>query len=152
MTKWVRLADDGAAIDAIYLDEPEDVTGFVEVGDDVLADWRLDGLTFVPPPPPPEPVPVSITDRQFAIEARDRGFVTQAEALAFVRTGALPAALDAIIAALPQADRDDAEITLAGASTFERSHQLTAVIGDAMRGEVPLAEFLDDFFRSASGK
>lgn len=149
MTKWVRLATDGISIDAIYWEEPAGEEGFIACGDDVLADWLYVGGAFVPPAPPPPPVPDSITDRQFALEARNRGFVSQAEALAFVRTGEIPSTIATIIAELPQAAQDDAEITIAGAATFERSHPLTLIIGNALKGEADRDDFLDDFFRSA---
>lgn len=152
MTKWVRLTADGTTIDAIYWEEPEGEDGFIAAGDDVLADWRLVDGAFVPPPAPPLPVPTSITDRQFALEARNRGFVSQAEALAFVRTGEIPSTLATIIAELPQAAQDDAEITISGAATFERSHPLTLFIGDALKGDADRDDFLDDFFRAAGAR
>jgi hypothetical protein len=118
-----------------------------------LASWVASGGTIAPAPTPVEPVPASITDRQFALEARDRGFVTQAEAVAFVTVGTLPAALAAVVAALPSAaERDDAVIAIAGATAFDRTHPLTLVIGEAVRGAVPLDVFLDDFFRAAGAR
>lgn len=155
MTKWIRLAEDGATIDAVYCVEPASavLSSFIVAGDDVLGDWRYVDGAFVPPPPPPPPVPESISDRQFAMEARDRGYITQAEALAFVSTGTLPAALVDIITALPTPEaRDDAELLLAGATVFERSHPLTLQIGNAMRGDEELETFLDGFFSGAGAR
>jgi hypothetical protein len=100
--------------------------------------------------PPPPPVPAFISDRQFAHELRERGVLTQAEALDFVRSGTIPAALNALIAALPtQAARDDAELLLAGATAFERIHPLTSVIGGAFGWD---AAQIDDFFRDAAAR
>lgn len=105
-------------------------------------------------PPVPEPIVVdAISDRQFALQARDLGFLTQAEAVAFVSSGSLPALLVAFIASLPtQSARDDAEITIAGATVLERRHPLTIALGEMMRGEVPIDVFLDDFFRTACAR
>lgn len=103
-------------------------------------------LPAIPPPPGVD----QISYRQFAMEARDRGFLTQAEAVAFVSSGTIPSFLAAIISALPtQQERDDAELLIAGATVFERYHPLTIVVGEAMRGNTPLNEFLNDFFGAA---
>ncbi len=142
----VTLADGAVWFDD--LDRPADTQLRRE-----LAAWIAAGGEIAPAPTSVEPVPASITDRQFALEARDRGFVTQAEAVAFVTVGTLPAALAAIVAALPSAaERDDAVIVIAGATAFDRTHPLTLVIGEAMRGTVPLDAFLDDFFRAAGAR
>ena len=152
MTKFVRLASDGMSIDALYCTPPgeNEAADFIEVGDDVLADWRFIGGAFMPPPPPPPPVPGEISDRQFAMQARNVGFITQEEAEDFVATGTIPAALMAIIEALPEAMQGDARITIKGATTFRRDHPLTAIIGNAMRGDTALDDFLDDFFTKAA--
>lgn len=98
--------------------------------------------------PPPEPVPASISDRQFAHELRKRGVISQAEAVAFVARGEFPAALSGMIAALPdQTARDDAEILLAGATIFERSHPLTAAFAAGLGMN---SAQTDDFFRDAA--
>lgn len=97
---------------------------------------------------PPAPVPQSISDRQFAHELRIREIITQAEALAFVKTGALPAPLQTLLAGLPsQAARDDAELLLAGATTFERNHPLTAVFAAGFGWDEAAT---DQFFRDAA--
>lgn len=100
-----------------------------------------------PPPPPPPPIP-SISDRQFIHELRERGVVTQAQALAFVGQGILPPPLAVIIAAIPDASqREDAELLVTGAVTFERLHTMTDVIGAAFGWT---AEQIDEFFREAA--
>lgn len=99
---------------------------------------------------PPAPVPASISDRQFAHELREREILTQAEALDFVRTGAIPSPLQVLIDALPtQAERDNAELLLAGATVFERAHPLAAIIGAAFGWTEAQ---VDDFFRAAAAR
>lgn len=149
MTKWAKMNEDGT-IDVLYIDPPEDTDGFIEAPDDVVADWRFVDEQFVPPPPPKASVPGEISDRQFAMQARNVGFITQEEAEDFVATGTIPAALMAIIEALPEAMQGDARITIKGATTFRRDHPLTAIIGNAMRGDTALDDFLDDFFTKAA--
>ena len=149
MTKWAKLNEDGT-INVLYIDPPGDADGFIEAADDVVADWQFVDGQFVPPPPPKAPVPGEISDRQFAMQARNVGFITQEEAEDFVATGTIPAALMAIIAALPEAMQGDARITIKGATTFRRDHPLTAIIGNAMRGDTALDDFLDDFFAKAA--
>ncbi len=96
---------------------------------------------------PPEPVP-SISDRQFAHELRARGMITQAEALAFVARGELPGALAALIAGLPtQAERDDAELLIVGATNFDRDHPFTKTLAARFAWS---SNDIDDFFRAAA--
>ena len=86
-----------------------------------------------PPPPPPPPIPEEISDRQFAHVLKNRGAITHAEAMAFVQTGTVPAALAAIVAAIPdQSAREDAELLLAGATVFMRHHPMTEMLLAAM--------------------
>lgn len=148
MTKWVRLNEDGT-IDVLFLERPDD-EGVIEAGDEVVSDWHFVDGKFVQPPPPKPHVPEEISDRQFAMQARNVGFITQEEAEDFVATGTIPAALMAIIAALPEAMQGDARITIKGATTFRRDHPMTAIIGEAMRGDTALDDFLDDFFAKAA--
>lgn len=89
-----------------------------------------------------------ISDRQFATELRNRGIITQAEAMAFVSRGEIPAALAALIAALPnQEARDDAELLLAGATVFDRANPYVELIGTAFGWST---DQIDDFFRAAA--
>ena len=152
MTKWAKLASDGTSIDVLHLHRPDDLSGIVEVGDDVVADWLLVDGEFVAPPPAPPPVPIAITVRQFALEAKARGLMPQAEAVAFVSVRAIPAAIQAVLATMPAEARDEAEITVAAALEFDRHHPLTLAIADAMRGDDPLEMFADDFFRGAAAR
>lgn len=99
------------------------------------------------PEPSAESVPAVISDRQFAQQVAAEGLITEAEALAWVSAGAIPAALNAIVEALPAEQRFTGQMLLAGATQFERAHPLTDALGAAM-GKSP-AE-LDDLWRAAA--
>lgn len=76
-----------------------------------------------------EPVPEEISDRQFAMGLAIAGLITQAEALAFVKTGEVPSALQVMIDAIEDAGaRFDAEMLVSGATVFKRSHPLVSMI------------------------
>lgn len=91
-------------------------------------------------------VPGSISDRQFFQQLAIDGVITEAEALAS-NAAVIPAPLLAIINALPAEQRFPAKMLVSGATTFERSHPMTEVIG-AARGMN--AEEIDEFFRAAA--
>lgn len=95
--------------------------------------------------PPPEPVPESVSDRQFFQALALGGMISEAEALAAVQTGALPAPIAAIVDAMP--DQFSARMLLSGATIFRRDHPLTAAFG-AVSGKSP-AE-IDELFRLAA--
>jgi len=94
----------------------------------------------------PEPASLSISDRQFAHQLRNMGVITQAEALAFVARGELPAQLAAIVSAMEPTARDDAELLLSGAVVFHRNHPFTEAIGTAFGWT---SEQIDEFFSEA---
>ena len=72
--------------------------------------------------------PMTISDRQFAHGLAKAGVIQNAEALAFVRTGTIPAALASIISGIPDAQqRFDAEMLVSGAVEFRRDHPLVSV-------------------------
>lgn len=100
-----------------------------------------------PVPPPPPPKPSSISDRQFFQQLAVQGVITQDEALAAVRTGAIPAALQHLIDGLPSDQQFGATMILSGATTFERNHPLTIAIGAAYGWQ---AEQVDALFRAAA--
>ena len=83
------------------------------------------GVTALAIPQVPRPAPPAISDRQFAHGLWKRGVVSREEALAFVKTGDIPAPLLALLAGLPEAEREDAEMIIAGATTYERLHPVT---------------------------
>ncbi|MBB2965224.1 hypothetical protein [Methylobacterium sp. R2-1] len=72
-----------------------------------------------------------ISDRQFAQALALDGIITQAEALAWAARGDLPEAMSDALAEIPETggQRFGAHMLLAGATTFERSHPLTEVLG-----------------------
>lgn len=108
----------------------------------MLEEWYVD------PPPPPPPVIPDISDRQFFQQANVAGFITQAEALAAVQTGTIPAALQVILDTIPDENQKfGATMVLAGATVFERNHPLTISIGTAMGMN---AEQINAFFTSAA--
>lgn len=107
----------------------------------------------VPPDPyedryPTGPVPEAISDRQFVAALKSIGLVTHAEALAFVRTGDLPAALSEAIAELPDEDeREEAELLVSGAYEFRRPSPLVSAFAAGLGWT---QRQVDDLWRSAS--
>lgn len=93
---------------------------------------------------PKQPVPEAISDRQFFHGLALRGEVTEAEALAAVRTGAVPAAFQTFIDALPAEERFGATMLVSGAIEFRRSHLLTVAFSQA-KGWT--SEATDEFWR-----
>lgn len=116
--------------------------------DDGSADigWLYDGGVFAAPPATPPPVLGMVSDRQFFHACAKVGMITQAEALA-VKTGDIPAELQAIVDAIPdQEARFDAQMFLSGAVEFRRDHPLTEAVRLA-RGMTQTQ--VDDLFRLA---
>lgn len=110
-----------------------------------LPDDNADLVAFLSPS---EPVPAEISDRQFYHLLALNGTITQAEALAAVATGTIPAALDAYVDTLPtDLDKFNARMLLSGAVSFNRHHPLTLAVG-AAQGLSP--EQLDKFWITAS--
>lgn len=90
-------------------------------------------VTYADAPPVVKFVPESISDRQFAQALAKQGVFTKDEALAFVKRGEVPASLQAIIDAIPDADaRFDVDMQVSGATTFERSNPSTIALTEAM--------------------
>lgn len=108
--------------------------------------WLDAGNTPAPYAPPP---PQTISDRQFFQQAAIDGLITQAEALAAVQTGTIPASLQAIVDGIADADqRFAATMLLAGATVFERYHPLTEAVGAAFGWT---SAQIDTFFTQAAG-
>lgn len=125
-----------------YIDEEtgERVTGLFDLSQEQIA--ALEASRNVA-----TPVPASISDRQFAHQLKKAGVITHAEALAFVQTGTIPAALSAIVEAIKDQDaREDAELLISGAVEFRRDHPLTGAIAAAHGWS---DQETDDFFRAA---
>jgi hypothetical protein len=112
--------------------------------EEYLADNDPAVISFLNPPPP---VPVSISDRQFFQQLAAQDIISQDEALAAVRTGAIPAPLQQLISAMPADQQFAATMIVSGATTFERNHPLTVTIGTSYGWS---SSQIDDFFRSAA--
>lgn len=108
---------------------PDDPEPF---GRDLFAE--IDHATVAPyvaPPAPPASVPEVISDRQFFQALAVQGVITEAEALAAVKTGDIPTGMLPLVAALPEEGQFAAEMLLSGATEFKRSLPLTAAFGSA---------------------
>lgn len=97
---------------------------------------------------PSQPVPQEISDRQFVHALKNAGIITFAEALAFVQTGTIPAALQKVLDGIPyQEQREDAELLLAGATVFRRDHPTTEALRVGMGWT---SEQTDDLWRAGA--
>ncbi len=95
-----------------------------------------------------ELVPDEISRRQFFQQLAVDGIITNAEALAAMKSVTVPQALQAIIDALPtEQDRFTAEMLVIGADTFNRLHALTETVRLAMQWT---EEQRDSFWLEAS--
>lgn len=85
-----------------------------------------------------------LSRRQLLLGLAAEGFITPQEALAAAQSGAVPAAVDAIFAQLPQAEQLGARITWAAMSQAERGNPLVGLMA-AAQGVSPAA--LDALWR-----
>ena len=121
---WILADIDGVAICA-----PDDPANRHR---QAVAAWVAGGNMIAPYEPPPPPVPDEISDRQFAHQLVRDGRITQAEALAFVQTGTIPADLVTALDEITDSEqRFDAEMLLSGATVFKRLHPVTTMIATA---------------------
>jgi len=145
----------GVIINRIILDNPNDWSapeGCVLVKENGstfdIGGKFVDG-TYSPPASSgtrPDASIGSISDRQFFQQLAAQGIITQAEALAAVKTGTIPATLQAIVNALPPDQQFPAQMLLSGATVFERKHPLTSAVGSAYGWS---SVQVDQFFISA---
>lgn len=89
-------------------------------------DYRLDQLMMDEPAPQ---APEEISDRQFFQQLAVNKAITEQEALDAVKTGAIPAAIEAFVDTLPDEQKFAAQMLLSGATVFKRSHPMTAMLG-----------------------
>lgn len=83
--------------------------------------------------PPQAPlVPDAISDRQFFQQLAIMGLITTGDAIAAVATGTIPASLAAFIGTLPGDQQFAANMMLAGATQFNRSHPMTLALAQGM--------------------
>lgn len=71
-------------------------------------------------------VPEIISDRKFFQQLAIAGVITDAEAFAAVKTGDIPAAMEAFIDGLPTEEQFSARMVLCGDTQFSRHHALVA--------------------------
>lgn len=80
-------------------------------------------------PLPPAPIPQVISDRQFFQQLAIDGRITQEEALNAVGPGIIPTSMDALINQMPSDLQFAARMLVRGATTFQRQHPVTELIG-----------------------
>ena len=106
---------------------------WVEVADDTTTrDTHENGAVVKEVVPAILVAASSISDRQFFQQLAIDGEITEAEALAAVATGTVPAALATVIAFLPPESQFAANMFLQGATTFERNHPMTQALAGLM--------------------
>lgn len=104
---------------------------------------------YVPPEPLPPPVPETISRRQFYQGLAVTGMISQAEALAAIKTATLPADLQIILEGMTDDDaKFEADMLLSGASDFNRSHPLVMIF--AIQQGMSEQD-VDDFWRLCAG-
>jgi hypothetical protein len=111
--------------------QPPDGSIAVLSDDAEVGDLYTDGKFHRLPVPEPFIVPQIISDRQFFQQLAMLGLITQAEALAAVKTGDLPAAFHDLLMALPSDQQFSALMLMSGAVSFARTHPLTVSFGQA---------------------
>jgi hypothetical protein len=128
---------------AIQIQSINAVTGETLVRDATPAEAaEIEALRNAPPP-----VPTVISRRQLLIALANAKLITEAEALAAAKTGEVPAAIDAVFAALPKEQALAARITWATMTVVERDHPLIQAVIDA---KIVTAERADALFRQAA--
>jgi hypothetical protein len=128
---------------AIQIQSINAATGKTVVRDATPAEVaEIEALRNAPPP-----VPDAISRRQLLIALAQAKLITEAEALAAAKTGEVPAAIDAVFAALPKDQALAAQITWATMTVVERAHPLVQALIDA---RVATAEQVDALFQAAA--
>jgi hypothetical protein len=129
VTNVVEVPDDWTPEDTRW--QPQGIGVLSDTG--WIGDTYVNGEFIKPVPPTPEIiVPQIISDRQFFQQLAVLGLITQAEALAAVKTGDIPATLQGLVSTLPVDQQFSAEMLLSGAVSFDRKHPLTVYFGQAM--------------------
>lgn len=108
----------------------------------------LQGDVYLIRSPVVVPVPRAISDRQFFHVLAKLGAITQDEALAAVKTGEIPSAINTIVESINNDDdKFDAKMLLSGAVEFRRSHPIVEQFGAALGYS---ADAIDELFRAAA--
>ena len=109
--------------------------------------YILDAWEIEEPPAPAPSVPEFISRRQFYHQLAIDSVITQAEALAAVATGKIPAKLKDYLGAIKNpSEKFAAEMTLSGETNIARANPLINDLGDSL---AMTPEEIDDFFISA---
>ncbi|HLQ94210.1 MAG TPA: hypothetical protein VK148_29670 [Xanthobacteraceae bacterium] len=140
MSRHALVNADGLVVNTIELDStvsnyaPQ--AGFTVVEEKVYVfhiGGKIDVVTGVYTPPVLTlTTPEIISDRQFYQQLAVLGLISQDDALAAVKIGAVPATLKKLIDALPTDQQFAAEMHVAGAVEFRRDHPLTAALAVGM--------------------
>lgn len=105
---------------------------WIQVADGTTTnDTYVNGAVVTYVAPVVSTVPMEISDRQFFQQLAIMNVITQADALAAVKTGTLPAPLQALINGLPADEQFGATMILSGATTYYRNNPLTIAFGTA---------------------
>ena len=92
-------------------------------------------------------VPRSITFRQFYQQLYVLSIITDVELLAAVKSNDMPAALEALVDALPVEQQLDAKVLIYGGTSILRDHPITQAIMTAFGWDTPQG---DEFFIAAA--
>jgi len=121
-------------INGVYANRQDFTSEFLADNDPTL-------IAYLSPPVP------DISRRQFYQQLAVQGIITQAEALAAVTSGSIPAALQVLINGLPSSEQFPATMLIVGNDTYHRSHPLVAQIGIAYGWT---SAQMDAFFNAAA--
>lgn len=100
------------------------------------AKLEADGVQPDSAPTQPAAAPSSVTMRQLLLGLMRDGWITAAEAEAWAERNALPAAVEGVIAAMPEADRTAARVT---AYTMTEARRADPLLVGAARAAMPEA-------------
>lgn len=142
---------DGTIVENIIeAEEDFDLPGkiLVPAGDGADIGGTYENGVFTPPaprPPQPAPVPELISRRQFYQGLAVEGKISTADALAAIKTGIVPPALQVMLDGMTDPDEQfAADMLLSGAGEFSRSHPLVMVFAIA---QAMSEQDVDDFWR-----
>ena len=153
----MRLAEivNGIVANVIEADPgniPDWAAGFVDIGADGGPGWLWDGTTATPPPDnslAEARAAMQLSKRQVRLGLLAQGLITEAEAVAWATSGALPAAIEAMVLALPTDAQAAARITLADFTVAYRTDPMVALLAAAVTP--PLDDTaLDQFFTACA--
>ena len=152
---WTDLADNEEGREATGWDriapaKHADTASKVAVWDGEAEEWVMADRPTVPGEPPVIVRFPPISDRQFfqALATPPYSIITQQEALDAMKTGEIPAVMQAVIDMLPEEEQFPATALIAGGTTYERDNPLVEVFGSSQN--MTAAE-IDAFWEFAGG-